>query len=903
MSSIILKHKAGLLSRHPDLGAILETDNEADPLTGNYTLVEECGIVTAFQGLNDRATINALTIKEEEPVLSATTQLGEAIPDKTTRLTSGDFNSDGKSEIALAYTQNGRLFLQMGEYSEGDNAQIIFGTPIADVGSVNESSVQLTTGFNDNSECILIMSWCDAENYSNIWIATFNSDLEIKSIIQFTGPRIWDGKTFELQSGVFTGVSNCELALFYYREPDSQNKTLYLNLYSFQSGSMKTLSETPIGTLGGKIPFVRLVAGAFLVSSIKDGIALAWSNEKETVFQTYLVGDRGNTPYQQYSGSLPLGIPSIPSVRLAVGDLNADGVEELIIGIATSSPGLVSYMHIMLFNFTNTLKPQLQSDAWFYGGNSFKYIAYDFSLAIGMLENNSGVRIIIATLGSEYGISPLKGYAMFSLGVLKVDVNLKFPVIYGNKDAPGVLEKIYARNEAYDSSKPVRLNIALNLGNFNGKSIRVGPPVYKLVSECVNVVAIINMVPIQREFGNEASVSFTNTSGKATSLGLITTRSYTASDNLSTSIGLSKLASIQTSIDNTYGEYFTRSFESFEEITESIDIYTQKEDYVIMVANDFHTWEYPVYDAVGDQSKGTILLVFPTSNAKRIKIIPALSYDSNYRPRHIVGDILSYSYLPPEDYDQLSGSFCNSTVTTGSADVNVQANWSQRTNLNLLTEVSQDQTVGRGIDAKGTLDFLAGTSFGVNYSFQETYSKSEASNYEVEYQDSTNITIYVRSFEERDKTYEIVPYVYWTLPGNYLKLDYSVYIPYSSSYYQKHYSEGKASFHLPWADTSDRQRYSRDLNFIINNDGTVTVEVTVHNDRLGTVGRTEISLYDGIPESGVWLGNAQVASIGQRGMAMVTFERILSPEPGQTYFIYAQIDNDIDNIAYGILST
>jgi hypothetical protein len=896
MTTTLLRHKPGLLSRHPNLGSIMNEDSDIDPLQGNYTLIEECGIITAFQGLKDKVTVNAHSTNAGTLELKARMQIGDEQSDKVTRLASADFNSDSKSEIALAYAQGGKLYLYMGTYTEGDPSVLQFGNLIISFNDVNDQSIQISSGFSDDNQSQVILSWCDLAQNLHLWIATFNENLSIKNYAELTGPKISDGKTFEIQSGIFTGTTNSELVVFYYGPSDVNGNTLFLGLYKYKENKINFISKTPVGIFNSSQPFISLTAGAFLVSTIKDGIAVAWTSDKEALLETYLMGERDNTFDRIYSGPLPKGDNKIP-VRLAVGDLNMDGVEELLVGIATSSNTLNSYLHLMLYNFTNTLIPQLKSQAYVYGNDSFKYIAHDFSLSIGPLENKTGVKIIIAALGSENNLTPLQGYSLFSLGLMEV-LNLEFPNTYWPN--PGQLTQLYSSNEAFDSSKPIKLNIALNLGNFNGKSTRVGKPRYTLVSECVNVVAIINMVPTQYEFDNEGEVTFEKSDGQTTSLGLITNRNYVTSDFLNGSIGLDGIVSIDKSITNTYGENFIKAFESFSEITESLTVLTTEEDYIIFISNDFQTWEYPVYDETGETSIGNILLVFPTTNAKRIKIVPSLSYDANYRPRHILGNILSYSPSIPADYNPSSGSFCNNIIVTGSGMVTVEASWTNKNKDTLSNEITQDQTIGKNVGFKGTLDFLAGASLGIDYGFQESYTQSETSTYDVEFMSTTVISLDVDPFSDRDKTYEIIPYVYWTEPGNYLKLDYTVAIPASSNYYFEHYSTPEATFHLPWWDTGDREYYSRDLNIIDNGDNTITVEVTVHNDTLGTVDITRISIYNGNPlEGGEFLAEGMIPSIAQRGLEMVILKNVLTTVPGQAYLIYARID-DSEKIAFGI---
>jgi hypothetical protein len=192
---------------------------------------------------------------------------------------------------------------------------------------------------------------------------------------------------------------------------------------------------------------------------------------------------------------------------------------------------------------------------------------------------------------------------------------------------------------------------------------------------------------------------------------------------------------------------------------------------------------------------------------------------------------------------------------------------------------------------------------GLDYQFQDDYTQSTTSTYEIEYMQSTNISMVAMPLSTDPTTaYEIVPYVYWSTEGGYIKLDYVVNIPNGSTYYQQNYSVPDPTFHLSWANSSGNTQsgknsmaeFTRDLNFVpsTTTTGAVDIQITVHNDTLGTQGTTTVAVYEGDPRSGgVQIGTTQtISSIGPRDFVMISINDIWKPVDNTDYKIYAVID-------------
>lgn len=897
----ILRHKAGLVGKTTNLDKILKDDPTADPLMGNYTLVKVDGIMTAFQGVNNQVSLVALSTSlintqngsEVEIQQEIEVSTGNPGTEKKVALCAADLDGDGKEEVAMVYTENDQqLFLTIANYTEEPGGAITASIPIP-LGSCMNSNVWI--GYTQPENIAnLVVAWVNMDGNVQFWSSTFSADLNPISPVSYAGPKLAGNYIFDIATGVFTGTVNDEFAIFYEREMDAEGKNLSLDVYTFDNNQLALQSSASVGCINGEISCLNIAAGAFLSATIQDGIALAWNNgTNSTMLQTWQFQSSPAPILQQVWQSQQSS--NFGFIRIAVGDLNNNGIEELVVGTVQNNESTKGYLVLQVFSFANTLEPTLVSTGYMYGDSSYSFISIDFKLKIAYLENSTGIGIVIAAIGTDYSLWTQQGYARTSIAVVQVDVDLNLPVVYHT--TPTQIPGVFSQNLAYDSNKGFNMNMGLCLGDYSGKSIRVGPPKPSTLDQVNSIIAVVNVVPLLKDFedaGSSVQTSFDKSQSNETSLALHTNRTYTTSDSLSANFGLDMLGSLNQSMTNTYGQDFGKSTEKLEDITTSINVLTQKDDIIILNVNVYNTWEYPVIDQTG--KKGCLLVIFPQSTGD-LKICQGLDLDSLYKPSHFLQDVLSYSALGPQDYNPSDGSFCNMLMEVAGLQVSVDANWTNETSSSVQTTYTQDLNIGTNQSLNITPDFLQGFSLGLDHNFDDDYSKSKTSTHDIEFTESTNINMTYMPADSIDleKTYTVQPFVYWSKTGHYLKVDYAVTIPNSSLWYAKQFSNPDPCFYLPWGQTDSFKQFSRDIDFAANqlNASLTDVFVTVHNDTYAATKQLPVAIYNGNPAAGgVLIKQIQLNPIGPRSSAVGVFEAVSLPLTGSltNYSIYAVID-------------
>nr|WP_068890078.1 hypothetical protein [Pedobacter panaciterrae] len=909
VNNSVLRHKPGLISKHryidrpPGKTANSGADQTSDPLNGNYTVVKLDSIMASFQGVNNNLELMSFTA---QPYTDKTNGLGVAISDETSLSIEGgsnfkqmvtisaDIDGNKKDEIIVAYLNDkNELWLEVIKYEEGaktSNYAVLSRFIIeAEIGD----QTTIWGSYTDEGEIKKpVIAWVDKSNKVKIWTCDNIADDTKREPFLFEGPETSESKKADIAIGAFTGQRNNEIAIFYEGKKDSNGNNLFVSVYYIANQKSKLINSAIVGaTDKGYSPYtLNVKSGAFLANTVRDGLALSWAI-KETDKAQLQMWECHKSNAEKANNQFDLKMVDAAKdlvvkgglIRTAVGDINDDGVEELVVG-RVANELIEGHLVLQVYRFENTLKLSPASTGRMYGDNSFNFISFDFELAIADLENHStpgldnnyiGAGIVIATLGAEKSLMPQNGYARVSLGVIKVDPELNFAIRY--KEKPAGIPGLFSGNIAYDSNKNLgNLKIKLTHGDFNGTNICVGSPKQSTIEDVNSIIAIINFPPIPSEFQNTeefncvGQVSFSDTKGNSTSMGLSTHRSYSTSDSLGSSLGISSLFSFTSSINKTHGKDFSKSTDKIADITTSLNVSSDKEDVILLNVNIFNTWEYPVYkDGV---HKGHILVVFPQSSGN-IKTLSGKDLSSLYKPAHLIGNILSYPSADPKDYDAIKGSFCNAVISVDSQPTSISANWSNSNNQSEQKSVNQSTHISNQQSANVSSDFLCGFSLGINHNYDNTYSNSESSNYAINFTESTNIDMSITPAGLNETMYYTVkPYVYWCKTGNYLKVDYAVFIPKGSTWFTQKYNESNPCFHLPWI-TDGYKLFTRDIEFVQSDNDSTTILVTVHNDTLKPTAKIELALYNKDPhKNGTQIGDIQtINGLPARGAGQCIF--------------------------------
>lgn len=861
--AIVRRQRPGHQTRMPDVAAVFDAAPTADPLIGNYVLLRQEDVVLAYQGAGEQFLLEAVGVGDGKMAqLTPTGRLDVGSPQRFQHcaVVACDLDGDHLDEIACAVNEGGTLRLVVArnqDPAKGARSLSMAGAPVA-IGSFGGGRIGLAGGdfvvAGGTAGVIaatLALAWSDKSGVVQIEIWGTDGRLSPQRIAAASGPQAIAGN-LSLAAADVDGDGRSEVVLAWQGSADHAGHDLFVSVYRLDATGKK-LSGGPvraIGALGGYASF-ELVGGQFSSTSTAEQVALAWADAKQQPNAQILTVDAGWQPKPAGDAYLDPAHPVTDSmrVRLAAGDLDLDGVDELVLGSVGTQDDhpAVLFLHVLKpDNQLNLVLPGPHAIGAIGGAPNTAFAAVDCALAIGELGPGRLLGVVVGALGTK-GLGALAGKAELALGVVEVDPSLALPPV-------PTIGSLTAALIVPDAAEDPRLDLTLGLtlGDFSGNSVRVGPPQHFTCEQVNGVLAIVNAPPAEANvnFDGTAALTFTNQKERQTSLNVSVTKDWGWSDDTGVNLGLGALGHLNASLTRTYGKGFSKTKDHMTTLTTSLKTTLWEDDVVILSVTDYEVWEYPLFDDASGDAKGHLLIVFPDPGGIRTLPLAGTSEYMDYFPDHQLGTALSYPELPPADVARAIAT--NYTLDVGAVQETVSYSWSNSTTTSQQTTSRIGLVTHESASFSPSFNFLGGVSIGLNASFTGNYDKSAMSTHSITYTDQTSIQIMYQALQDRTAEYLVSPYVYWSSEGGFLVVDYTVAAK-DTGYWQTTWGKPSANLNHLYANdpniTGDDTSRTRSIFFEKQKDGSIRITVRVANYSLAETLGIAVTLYDGPPDA------------------------------------------------------
>ena len=924
--SPVLTHDVGHLARTEQLDVLLDQGAVPDPLALNYTLANWDKVLVTHENssVDPRLYSHAFDTPENLNSLNWGPRIyAQQIMNGAQNFASasGHFiDRPGTAQSIVAYASRGwdghEIILQTNDRFDFIKRESIAGTEVSAgegaYGAMNVAGdpagalVRVATGhLYGNQYDQIALAWEGGDQMLNIKTYTTNGGMTPVGQKKISDERLGGNKYLDLATGDFNKDGRDEIVVAW---AGADGNLWFKILRVGNDGTLTTTARQAIGT-NGDLGRIALATGDFNGDRI-DEIAVAFTTTTSNTQATFLVlfqvtndlrtiTAKSTMPYVRGKLAGPLGLP----LALGAGDLNSDGVDELV---------LVDFDHELIGNWYDIIrvlaadaKLALVAKATYTSATLYNSPGYDVAVAVGDLNRDTRAEIVLATTNKRNGEYPL-----YFADAYQVTTNLDRIDFKGTADN-------YYRNE-------YNRRIAVTVAPFDGKSVRVGTPNYKRISETKQIIAVVNAPPKHRDVIGSTTydINVTNRCGSgpctyaryeteqktSTQMGLSTTRSWSVSAEAKT-----KFFFVEQSLKASYGESFEKTTTSFKTMAFGETALADKDDIMFRAEQNLDVWEYPVYGDTSDAIQGYIAVVFPVkidstcqSNCDGTVIarVDGKNPASRYLPNHEFGNVLSYSTQAPTDMDR------NIKIGTlnylGPNPYEFWVKWSD-------VEGSEEKKSSK-LDLQTSLKV---SGFGQSLGIQGSYSQGSLSTSKVSFETSTAIHLNYYGIEQQ-YSYGVLPYFYWAKPDGRLTLDYMVSTPSNTppTWWQNTYTKTDPAFNLPWKDGSlgnDYKLLTKEITFdppAPSAGQPVTVTAKIRNYSVIGVNNVPVRFYLGDPGSGgSQIFETTISQLDPMSAKSVAFQFDTNGRGGQTIKLYAMLDpnNTIqemhkdNNKAYAIL--
>jgi hypothetical protein len=896
------RHRVGRASRVADLNRRVAAPAAVDPLSGNYTLVQIDDVVVAYPGLTGAVTGRAFVPQQQADhtfTLAPGNQVqwpgpDGVVPDRPVAAVAGPFGEAGRDTAALAYlTPTGAgssLSLAVLAYDDQSGALTV-RTQVVLEATVPVGRVRVCRGHFDGVP-VARLALAHAAPGGSLALAVY--DLSGARPVRLACDRdvaLAPGGQFDVAAGDFNGDGADELAVLWSGPADPNGHALFLRLYKLEPGRLSPLTTATVATAAAGA-WVSIDAGPLLPGRpSRDQIAVAWAGPAAAAY--FGVWELGPGPapatltplFDPFFDGARYPLTNLGIVKVAVGDLDNDGVDEIVLGTQSAvgqTPDVLVLRAFRLdtsgrYTLTSTGMANVKGDkpGTITAGASF--VATDLDLKIGTLDGGVASALVVAAAGTGSLAQALEGIGVLTVGLVQTAPGPDFPP--SMRSAVGVLPGAWSAPCARAADLDV--TAALALGDYSGRSVYVGPPRYTPVQGVNGLIAVINYPPVDtfQDAGfNGFSVNFSQHDQKTTSLNLSTNSSWSKSDSLTLNAALA--ASIDVSMTRTYGEDFSKSTDDVKVVSTGLNVLALSDDMLLLSVTDYDVWEYPVYDAPGGPPRGHLLVIFPHPPGKLVT--ETLAYNSYYIPRHQVGRLLSYEIGDPPDYPGDDAAiYAGNDFSVLQNQSFATVSWSGTHSKTASQSSKTSLSVRKSFNFSRTFDFLGGLTLGIAGDFQGTYTTDRTSTQQVTFDDSTSITVNIGSVNDPEYQYVITPLVYWSTQGGHLKLDYRVALV-PGSYWDAVAREPAPRFCLPWETGKDPnlQALTRCIGFTPNDNGGVRVLANVRNFSQVTATGVSADFFLDRADGEHLGGPIRVPDVPPRGESVCSLD--WNPPPGQS---------------------
>jgi hypothetical protein len=338
-----------------------------------------------------------------------------------------------------------------------------------------------------------------------------------------------------------------------------------------------------------------------------------------------------------------------------------------------------------------------------------------------------------------------------------------------------------------------------------------------------------------------------------------------------------------------------------------VDVTASEDDQIFATFTNYDVWKYPYREGNSEKIAGNIYVFKPLQSEGRWYPSKSAS-GNNYRPKHEIGNILSYSQYGtqsnnPDVFQDIYNPASSVTYTLNSG-----TNYLWTYTKEKFNETSAFKAIESSLDVKH--QGFAYFQYDKTNAFVYTHTTSLSDEISL----SIDLGKINRSFGETE--YRITPYVYWSKQGA-LVIDYSVEPDLdgaSSTWWQERYGEkSDPTFILPWKydpekgfgiTDEEKRKLTRDiiLDPVAPKQGdTVLITVYIRNFSLkNTDNPVKAKFYLNNPDNeGVLIqnmnGQSEVSTNGyiqSRNFKTIEFKWIVPSGVSEEDRIYVVLDSD-----------
>jgi len=595
----------------------------------------------------------------------------------------------------------------------------------------------------------------------------------------------------------------------------------------------------------------------------------------------------------------------LPAYSLASGDLNGDGLDEVVYALGGS-------FHV--YATDSLLNAQYRKS-----GSAFSQepdddrTTFDF---LDVVDVDQDGREEVAVSKNVYGNGTTQE---FSVALYSLDDPLTTVTLKATKANDEIVP---------DNGGGTRRLYAIAIGNFDGSSFTIGRPKVYSKNNVIQPLVILNAPPVHFDmFGGTkydvnrcysgAACDFTSTYIKVqtNNIEVKTTvkndLGFSAGVGGSGSVGVSAGVSAETTYEwyivGKFGAHWSNDSTSRKSVSVGSDAMAAEDDQIYATITDYDFWEYPIYAGNNTTPWKSVLFMKPIRSEGRW--FPSKgSSASRYWPNHEVGNVLSYPafdsiQVNPNVGDAIKGSYLSDGYTLTSSST---FNWNLA--FSDFSSTGSSFSWDAGVDFKYSFTAI----FGFNYSHTRMTSHT------TEVTNNLDLRIHLGSIDLSigETRYAVTPYAYWSTDGA-LVVDYAVKpeiaepgIP--PTWWQQRYgTHSDPTMILPWRYDPEKgfgiseqakRHQTSDIRFdrnVLSAGDTLTIQTRVRNFSLvPTPGPVGVRYYIGDPDSGgapivglhgettVWTGSF----IPERSWQDVEMRWIVPPGLAQFQRVYAVLD-------------
>lgn len=819
-------------------------------------------LITGYQGqpdLGERLEFGEKKVEEDG-----------SYGDRQLDVASGDFNGDGLSDyVAATLAAGNRIRLRVPRLADSTLSYTSSETLLAGTDVDHEGDIRVLAGnFDEDEADEFVLAYRD--NAAVLHIEMYDTDNTLLPALQgqvsdeTLGSSNANGWDIDLHDLNGDGISEVIIGF----RPSDPGKGVYVKVYRWNGSSFdpkaRELIDNNVLTDNSLTATLAVTAGNLDGSGNPD-LVLAWGRIDscggtgcdDTFLYPLRIGDDLETITFSYGNraSTNLSANRVSPLGLQSGDLNNDGIDEVVLG---GSFGAEIFMADSTFTLVSRNSVGNYSDDLGYSVDFFR---------VADIDGQGGMEVVIL---DHYFSNEPNGEQYLTLTVHALSEEL-------NRDS------VIAREFRFESiptgsGAAYRRHYGLAVGDFNGDNFRIGEGTRYVKTDVIQPLVILNAPPTHFDVlgttvydinscynENLASCLHTATYFKAEDVTkMVNTEVYS---NWGLSAGLTLGASAygigaEAHLKATYGEKFSRTQGSSSTVQVSSEITASGDDLIYATVCDYEIWEYPVY-AENNSVVGHIVALVPSLTENRW--FPSKERSAaGYVPRHEVGNILSYTPYNdlenPELSEMLRGSYLN-----GSTDLNESTDATFAVNLqNTFTEAStRSQEIGLEVGGK-----IGG--YGITVEGTASYQQGSVSTHSTSVSEEIDIRVHFGPVDRGlgETNFNVTPYVYWARNGA-LVVDYAAraILPSqggTATWWSANYGiEQDPAFILPWRldpekglALQDEERRRQTKSIRINPPepsagDTVTLTALVSNFSLiQTGGTVPVSFYLGNPDNG-----------------------------------------------------